>query len=131
MDELSTSQVVKIIPNPTGKGGFAEHPENITPRTWNKENSQKYLLNLFLHMNEDEFIEWGNTHPKNTRTVAQVIAYEHVKKSRTTLNEYKEITNRTEGMPRQVIEQTGELNLNVNNMLDKVYGGDPESDSTT
>jgi hypothetical protein len=35
-----------------------------------------------------------------------------------------------DGMPKQEIEQTGELNLNVNAMLDKVYGGESESDST-
>lgn len=130
MHELGTTAQVKNIPNPTGIGGFKDHPENILTNGWKKENSQKYLLNFFLHMNEDAFIEWGNEHPKNTRTVAQVIAYEHVKKSRTTLTEYKEITNRTEGMPTQHIESSGELNLNVNGMLDKVYGNS-ESDSAT
>lgn len=37
--------------------------------------------------------------------------------------------NYMDGMPTQQIEQTGELNLNVNGMLSKVYG-DSESDGT-
>lgn len=130
MEEKKTSPQVKKVPNPTGVGGFKDHPENRLTRGWNPENSQKYLLNMFLHMTDKDFQVWGETHPKDQRTVAQVIAYEHVKKSRTTLNEYKEVTNRTEGMPKQVIEQSGELNLNINGMLDKIYG-DPEPDSTT
>ena len=38
--------------------------------------------------------------------------------------------NYMDGMPKQEIEQTGEINLNVGSMLNKVYG-DPESESTT
>ena len=41
----------------------------------------------------------------------------------------KHLMDRMDGQPNQPIEQSGELNLNVNGMLDKVYG-DPESDST-
>lgn len=40
------------------------------------------------------------------------------------------LMNRMEGMPKQQIEQSGEVNLNINDMLGKVYGS-TESDSTT
>lgn len=36
--------------NPTGKGGFADHPEHRNPGSWNPRLSPSFLTNKFLRM---------------------------------------------------------------------------------
>lgn len=97
------------ITNPTGKGGFQERPEDQKKGgAWSSENSQAYCLRRFLNMKEEEFINWGKENDIKTRTVAQVIAYERVKESRLELNSYREVSNRTEGMPNQSTDITSD-----------------------
>lgn len=36
--------------NPTGKGGFGDHPENRNPGRWNSRLSPSFLTNKFLRM---------------------------------------------------------------------------------
>ena len=43
----------------------------------------------------------------------------------------KELTNRMDGMPTQPIEQSGEVNLNIGGMLDKIYGSTPTEPTGT
>ena len=93
-----------IVTNPTGKGGFGDHPENSLKGRWSKENSQHYCLNKFLSMTEEEFLTWAKENPPEKRTVAQILAYERVAQSRKTLADYKEVIDRTEGQAKQKIE---------------------------
>ena len=90
--------------NPNGNGGFKDHPENKSNGMWRKEDSQSYCLNMFLKMSEEEFLKWASENPPAERTIAQTLAYNRVVKAKTDLKNYKEITNRTEGMPRQTID---------------------------
>ena len=55
-------------------------------------------------MDMDEFKDWPSKNPK--RTMAMEIAYARVFNSRRDINEYREVANRTEGMPRQSTDIT-------------------------
>ena len=82
----------------TPPAGFNAHPENISNGRWKKENSISYNYNLFLAMTEDEFIEYTPV------TKAQRIAYNRVLASEDSLNDVKEITDRTEGKAPQTLD---------------------------
>ena len=92
--------------NPTGKGGFAEHPENITSRTWKAEDSIPYQYNVFLRMSFEEFLVWQEKHPENSRTVAQQIAYQTMYKASKDLKAVVEVTDRTSGKAPQSMDLT-------------------------
>jgi hypothetical protein len=90
--------------NPNGKGGFGEHPENRSDGRWSKENSYTYWLHFFMKMKIDEFKTYDPD--KNTEmTMAARGAWSRIAKS-SRLNEFREVANRTEGMPRQSTDLT-------------------------
>lgn len=101
----TTTQQVKKAPNPEGKGGFQDHPENRNPGGWDPKNTFTYCLNYFKSLTIKEFNEWPDKHPENERTMAQQLAYFRVK-SAEDLKEYQEVANRTEGMPKQTLDFT-------------------------
>jgi hypothetical protein len=88
--------------NPTGKGGFADNPQNRSDGGWKKENTISYQYHRFLNMTPKELEEWVST-PKSERTVAMDIAYERVRAARKSLPDVREITDRTEGKAPQFI----------------------------
>ena len=92
------------VTNPTGKGGFGDNPENINRSgRWKSENSQRYCLNMFLNMTEEELDEWKKNNPRGKRTVAQTLALKRVEVARDELADYKEVIDRTEGKAPQTI----------------------------
>ena len=99
--------------NPTGKGGFGDHPENRNPGGWDPQNTFSYQLNRFKNMDVSEFKAWKDKHP--IRTMAEELAYNRILESRTDLKNFQEVANRTEGMPKQSIDQsnTGEISISV------------------
>lgn len=114
-----TSNQVKNVPNPTGKGGFGERPEDInTGGSWTPENSQNYCLRFFLRMNEDQFKLWGQNNPPETRTVAQVLAYERVTVARKELPDYREVVDRTEGKAPQTFKHEGQIDTGHNEIAE-------------
>lgn len=94
--------------NPTGKGGFGDHPEHRSDGSWHKENSFVYWMNHFKAMSVEEFKEYERTKSDKDRTMAEMLAYARVFKARVELKEFQEVANRTEGMPKQPIENLGE-----------------------
>ena len=40
--------------NPTGKGGFGDHPENRNPGGWRPEYTPSYQYRRFMNMDSDE-----------------------------------------------------------------------------
>ncbi len=101
----TSKQVIKKIPNPTGKGGFQERPQDRNPGHWKPENTISYQYNRFMNMSPDELVEWSET-PNSERTVAMDLAYGRVLVAHKSLPDIKEITDRTEGKAPQAIDLT-------------------------
>lgn len=98
----TTKQVDKKVPNPTGKGGFQERPNDRNDGRWNKDDSISYQYNKLLRMPVEQFDSYI------PETVAQQIAYKRLKIARTEagLMDTKEITDRVEGKAAQSIDMT-------------------------
>lgn len=100
---LKPTEQVSVTPpeerNPTGKGGFGDHPENRNPGGWKKEGSISYQYNRLMRMTTAELDQF------TPETVAQDIALQRIKAARKEagLNDAKEITDRTEGKAPQYI----------------------------
>ena len=107
MSDLASKQVANNN-NPTGKGGFGEHPENITHdgRTKNQER-YGYWLDYFKNLNQIDFINYPNEH--NDMSMAAIGAWNRMSRTIKHLDEFKEVANRTEGLPKASMEITGEL----------------------
>lgn len=54
----TTDQVDKQVPNPTGKGGFGEHPQDRSDGRWNKNESISYQYNRLLRMTPEALDEY-------------------------------------------------------------------------
>lgn len=94
--------------NPEGKGGFKDHPELINEggRPKNQE-SFTYWMNHFKNMPMGQFLLWEKQTPMSDRSVAATLAYARVFKARETLEEFKEVADRTEGKAPQTIKHEG------------------------
>ena len=119
---METSDLVqevepKKIPNPTGKGGFQERPEQINRNgTWKPENSISFQFRRFINMTTEEFEDFRKI-PKSKRTVAQHLAYQRIIAAEKSLPDMKEITDRVEGKAVQQIEMKAEIH-SVDSILD-------------
>lgn len=98
------------VNNPTGKGGFQERPQDRS-RKWTKRGSVKYNLQQFLELTNEEIEEWVQRMDELTQ--AEQIALRRVleskKSSEKAFRSYQDIANRTEGMPRQQVDQTVQM----------------------
>lgn len=90
----------KQVPNPTGKGGFGDNPQNRSNGRWNKEESISYWYNKIGRMSDEELAEFV---PSNQN---QKIALKRVQDAVNDLMTTKEITDRTEGKAPQSIDVT-------------------------
>lgn len=109
------------IPNPTGKGGLKDNPQNIN-YGGRPKNSQRfsYWLQFFKDMTNKEFMEYTKNRKQDDMYVAEIIAYERVRNARRDLNEYKDLADRTEGKALQNTNITGDLSLT--NLLGELTG---------
>lgn len=96
----------QVIPNPTGKGGFGDHPENRSPGgLWNPDMTFSFQYKKFMNMEVEEFKKWKDNNPN--RTMVQELAWNAVLSARNgNRNDRLEIANRTEGMPKQTTDVT-------------------------
>ena len=105
-NEIKTTKDGKPVPNPTGKGGFVDNPQNRNATgSWSSADSISYQYKRFMKMTNKEFIAFGKL-PDDDKTVAMMIAYSQVLKARGSLNHAKEVTDRTEGKAPQSIDLT-------------------------
>lgn len=104
--------------NPTGKGGFQERPEDIAKGRWSGETSISYNMNKLIRATVEEVKTWIEKHPENTRTMAEELAFNAVIAARKDLAYLKEVTDRTEGKPKQDVEQNGVLTVRITNADD-------------
>ena len=56
------------IPNPDGKGGFADNPQNRANGRWRKEDSVSYWMNRFLKMSVSDMKQWEKENKNDDRT---------------------------------------------------------------
>jgi hypothetical protein len=98
----TTKQVRDYIPNPTGKGGFQERPQDRSNGRWNKDESISYQYNKLLRMTPEELDDFI------PQTNAQAIAKTRIIAARgdNGLMDTKEITDRVEGKAPQSIDMT-------------------------
>lgn len=102
--------------NPTGKGGFSVRPQDRNSGHWNKEESISYWYNKLLRVPSDDFDKF------KPATKAQHIAWTKIQAA-TGSDEFalkctKEITDRTEGRPRQDID----MNVENDNAVPLIKG---------
>jgi len=128
---MSTTKQVsqtKNVPNPSGKGGFGDNPQNRSDGGWKKEDSISYQYNMLMRLHPDEL---SNFEPQ---TVAQSIALKRIQAANHKtqgLSDTKEITDRTEGKAPQSIDvTTGGEKLNIA-LVEFVDGNNQDEDSTT
>jgi hypothetical protein len=121
-------QTTQQVPNPGGKGGFGDHPENRNPGGWKKENTISYQYNRFLNMTPGQLKAFAST-PDEERTVAMDIAYSRVLASRKSLPDVKEITDRTEGKAKQSIDLTNDGEAFEPLLLEIIYGPNQDTDT--
>lgn len=105
-DVVNTSNQVKKAPNPTGKGGFVDNPQNRSDGRWSKENSFSYWLNFFKAMKVTDFEVYKVNKPKEERCVAENLAFNRIVGASENLKEFQEVANRTEGKPMVSIDHT-------------------------
>jgi predicted component of type VI protein secretion system len=86
--------------NPTGKGGFADNPQNISGGMWSKDTSISYWYNKLIRLDLQEFEEF------EPKTMAQQLAHNAIIDSKKELNYLKEVTDRTEGKASQSTDIT-------------------------
>lgn len=95
--------------NPTGKGGFADNPQNRGNGRWKKEDSIGEQYKMLIRMTYKEFNEWEMDHPEDERTVAQDLAHRAVVQARSDLKYLVEVTDRTEGKAPQTIDHSVDI----------------------
>lgn len=100
-----TTKTTKQVPNPTGKGGFKDHPELRSNGGWKKENVFSYQYRRFMNMSIEELKEYKAKKDKD-RTVVEDLAFRRVVEAQNSLLDVKEITDRTEGKAPQAIDIT-------------------------
>ena len=114
MSDQETTQQVKRVPNPTGKGGFGDNPQNRNAggRITNAE-SISYWYTFFLNIDVEDFKEWLLKNPEKERTMACELAYNAVVRARKDLKYLTEVTDRTEGKAKQKIQHEGDLTISM------------------
>ncbi len=109
-DQVETKlDQVKRPPNPEGKGGFQDRPQDRNPGGWKKVQTFRYWFDLFKEMTVDELKQWAIDNPHSVRTVAADLALARILNAQKNLKEFREVANRSEGMPKLTIEHQGKV----------------------
>ena len=113
--------------NPTGKGGFKDHPELINPGGRPK-NSQRYdyWLQFFKDMDVTSFRNYRTIRKEDDMYVAEAQAYQRVVESLKDINAWKVVADRTEGRAAQAIDYT----TNGKDIVIPILGGISKQDNT-
>ena len=102
-----TTQQDNMNRNPTGKGGFGDHPENRNPGGWKPEYTFSYQYRRFMNMTVEEFKAWKDLTADKNKTMVEELAYAAVLKARSDIRDRQEITDRTEGKAPQTVVVDG------------------------
>lgn len=102
--------------NPDGKGGFADNPENRSSGHWDKEESISYWYNKILRMTDEEYDAFKPANRAQRIALKRVVTAEGG--DELALKNTKEITDRTEGRPKQDID----MNIESDNAVPLIKG---------
>lgn len=58
MSEQKTTEQVKKAPNPNGKGGFGDNPQNINPGGRPKNSMKSFVAKMFAEMSDEDKVKW-------------------------------------------------------------------------
>lgn len=96
-----TTDQVRPAPNPTGKGGFGDHPENRNPGGWKKEDTPRYKLEQMMKLQSAELqvIADDNDAPLFERKLAAAIINGQWR-------EIEAMINQVYGKPKESVEHT-------------------------
>ena len=112
----TTDQVDKKVPNPTGKGGFGDNPQNRNPGGWVKSDTPRYKLEQMMKLPEPDLrkIAEDKAAPLFERKLATAIA-------KGQWREIKEMIQEVYGKPKESVDVTtqGEsINMPVVRIID-------------
>ena len=102
-----TSNQDNMNRNPTGKGGFGDHPENRSDGRWNPRMTFSFQYRRFMNMTVEEFKAWKYLTADKNKTMVEELAYVAVLKARSDIRDRQEITDRTEGKAPQTVVVDG------------------------
>ncbi len=107
------------VPNPTGKGGFGDNPQNRNPGSWKKSDTPRFKLEQMMKLSEPELkaIADDIDAPYFERKLATAIKKADWKVIR-------EMTDQVYGQPKQTIDTT----MTIPTPLAPVRESDVETD---
>lgn len=97
----TTAQVGKNVPNPTGKGGFADNPQNRNPSGWKKTDTLRYKIEQASFLSTAELQEIADD--PNESALLRKFAEATVKADWRMI---KEITEMLYGKPKESVDVT-------------------------
>ncbi len=107
------------VPNPTGKGGFGDNPQNRNPGSWSKADTPRFKLEQMMKLSEPELKAVADDidAPYFERKLATAIKKADWKVIR-------EMTDQVYGQPKQTIDTT----MTIPTPLAPVRESDVETD---
>lgn len=107
------------VPNPTGKGGFGDNPQNRNPGSWSKADTPRFKLEQMMKLSEPELkaVADDKTAPYFERKLAGAI-------NKADWKVIREMTDQVYGQPKQTIDTT----MTIPTPLAPVRNSDVETD---
>jgi len=145
MTEITTEQV-KHIPNPDGRGGFGDNPQNINYGGRPSRNVT-WWYNVFGLMDIEDIKSWRNNDKlevklldgrviqKSWKNGFAELAYNSFMRARKLTKDMIEVTDRVEGRAKQSIKHEGDLNITMQmkkleSVVDDLLAEDTEDTET-
>ena len=112
------------VPNPTGKGGFGDHPENRNPGGWKKEDTPRFKLEKMMKLSHAELqaVDFDEDASLFERKLAKFIADDDWKT-------IKEMMHEIYGTPKQSVDVTSQGNELKPTLVQFIHGPDSNKDT--
>ena len=101
-----TTTTKQVVPNPTGKGGFGDHPENRNDGSWKKEDTPRFKLEQMMKLSESKLtiIAKDKKAPQFERKLANCMLEGDWKVT-------KEMISEVYGMPTETVKTTANMQV--------------------
>lgn len=120
-----TSKQVKKAPNPTGKGGFGDNPQNRHNGAWKKEDTPRFKLEQMMKLPETELkkLAKDTNAPLFERKIAIALAKGDWK-------EIREMIHEVYGRPQESVDVTSSGDKITGITVEIINATKPESDTS-